>query len=235
MRVLIGHLVALVLLVLMALPAMAQEGEGEVVRLYVGPEKIDCVGVAPQKCLLVTTDPTEPAEAFYDPIEGFEHEDGTAYVIDVLVEPVEDPPADGSSLKYTLVGVIEEIPGGDWSDFETHTEPAAVEGGADGDVAVVSDDEWCALFHRGAGDCVGSLPLTTGMGGMVPESWAAVLGVENDPSLEGPSVIPDADFCSLLTGELDACLSVLAAADGPLYLPAVQAEYTLADFLPPAE
>jgi hypothetical protein len=29
-------------------------------------------------------------------------------VLDVLVEPVENPPADGSSLKYTLVDVVED-------------------------------------------------------------------------------------------------------------------------------
>ena len=232
MRFALRTMLIAALLAALALPSAAQDAaEGEVVRLYVGPETIDCVGVAPQRCLLVTTDPTQPAEAFYDPIDGFEHAEGTAYVLDILVEPVEDPPADGSSLSYTLVDIVAEVPGGTWTDL-AEPERMDPEGEAQGGITVLTDEDWCGLFHAGVGDCVGSLPLTTGMGGLVPQSWASALGVENDPSLEGPSVAPDADFCGLLTGELDACLAVLAPADPPLYLPVIHAEFTLQDYLP---
>lgn len=44
----------------------------------------------------------------YDSIEGFTFEERTAYVIDVTVAEVESPPADGSSLSYTLVEIVEE-------------------------------------------------------------------------------------------------------------------------------
>jgi hypothetical protein len=229
MRVALRSLLALVALLALSLPTVAQdEGGGEGVRFYVGPDRIDCVGVEPQKCLLVATDPTQPVEAFYDHIDGFEHEDGTAYVIDVLVVPVEDPPADASSLSYTLVEIVEEIPGGDWGDFEV-AEAAEVEGETRGDFVVISDADWCGLFHRGLGSCVDTLPMTTAMGGILPESWITALG---SPDV---ATYPDTDFCNLLTDELEACLAVVAPAEPPIYIPTVHAEHTLADYLPAAE
>jgi hypothetical protein len=39
---------------------------------------VECVGVAPQECLLVSTSPDGVAEYFYDGIEGFTHVPGTA-------------------------------------------------------------------------------------------------------------------------------------------------------------
>jgi hypothetical protein len=42
---------------------------------------------------------------FYSNIEGFAYEPGKIYNLSVKVEPIENPPADGSSLKYTLVEV----------------------------------------------------------------------------------------------------------------------------------
>ncbi len=77
--------------------------EGEVQTWYVGPQTVDCVGVAPQKCLLVKQNPEDEYQLFYNSIEGFEYEEGYQYELLVLVEPVENPPADASSLKYTLV------------------------------------------------------------------------------------------------------------------------------------
>ena len=62
----------------------------EIVTLYVGPEKVDCVGVAPQQCLQVR----------YSPDDEYE----------LLVEktPVENPPADASSIEWTLVDVVSQ-------------------------------------------------------------------------------------------------------------------------------
>ncbi len=51
------------------------------------------------------------AELFYDSIEGFDYSEGTSYVIDVQVVEVASPPADGSSLSYSLVEVVSETPG----------------------------------------------------------------------------------------------------------------------------
>ena len=41
-------------------------------RLWIGPELVDCEGVAPQKCMQVAESEHGPFEFFYDGIEGFE-------------------------------------------------------------------------------------------------------------------------------------------------------------------
>lgn len=48
---------------------------------------------------------------FYTNIEGFNYVPGKVYNLSVLVEQIENPPADGSSLKYTLLKVksIQEV------------------------------------------------------------------------------------------------------------------------------
>ncbi len=83
--------------------------DGEVVRLWIGAELVDCTGEAPQKCMLVAESENGDPEYFYDQIEGFTFVEGFDYVIDVAVEEVADPPADGSSLRYELIEVIEEV------------------------------------------------------------------------------------------------------------------------------
>ena len=85
----------------------AEESTGETTRLWIKPDLVDCEGVAPQKCMEVAEDEAGPYELFYDSIEGYTHNDGTAAVLDVTIEDVEDPPADASSLRYTLVEIVE--------------------------------------------------------------------------------------------------------------------------------
>ena len=77
--------------------------EGQVITMYVGPELVDCVGVAPQTCMQVKMSPDANYTLFYDQIKGFEHESGYEYELLVLVEQVENPPADASTISYTLV------------------------------------------------------------------------------------------------------------------------------------
>ena len=74
--------------------------------LIVGPEFVDCEGEERQKCLLIKRMAEEEWELFYDPIEGFEYEEGYIYELVVRTEQVENPPADGSSLRWILVEVI---------------------------------------------------------------------------------------------------------------------------------
>jgi heat shock protein HslJ len=76
--------------------------------LYVGPEKVDCVGVAPMKCYQVKEDPDGEWQLFYNEIEGFEWEPGYTYELRVAVHQVENPPADGSSLRYELIEVVDK-------------------------------------------------------------------------------------------------------------------------------
>ena len=78
----------------------------EVLLLEVGPQTADCVGEMVQSCLLVRNAPEDEWTNFYDPIEGFEHEEGFLYVIEVERTHVPDPPADGSSYEYRLLRII---------------------------------------------------------------------------------------------------------------------------------
>ena len=49
---------------------------------------------------------------FYSQIEGFEYEEGYTYELLVQVDPVENPPADASSLNYTLMEIVDKQPPG---------------------------------------------------------------------------------------------------------------------------
>ena len=84
--------------------------EGEVVTMFVGPEQVDCVGVAPQQCLLVRYAPEEDYQFFYSTIEGFEYEPGYDYELLVEKTPIANPPADASSLRWTLLEVVSQTP-----------------------------------------------------------------------------------------------------------------------------
>lgn len=75
--------------------------------LYVASRTAPCVRVGPQTCLLVKQKPGDEWSFFYSGIEGFTHEPGCAYTLDVLRREVPDPPADGSSYGYRLVRIVE--------------------------------------------------------------------------------------------------------------------------------
>ncbi|WP_136480405.1 DUF4377 domain-containing protein [Cognatitamlana onchidii] len=71
--------------------------------------KVPCTGVAPMSCLQVKEQGVDVNWSnFYSTIEGFTFEPGFLYTIEVVVEtiPKDLIPADGSSLKYTLVKLI---------------------------------------------------------------------------------------------------------------------------------
>ncbi|KMQ69055.1 hypothetical protein ACM39_06455 [Chryseobacterium sp. FH2] len=69
----------------------------------VGPQTADCTGAAPMKCLQVKETSTAEWTNFYTNIEGFTYEPGYEYVLKVKTEKIKNPPADGSSIKYTLI------------------------------------------------------------------------------------------------------------------------------------
>src|SRR4051812_43267238 len=77
--------------------------------LYVGPELKDCVGVAPMKCMQVREEPNGPWTLFYSKIEDFTYEPGFTYELRVRETKVTNPPADGSSLKWTLVKLVNKV------------------------------------------------------------------------------------------------------------------------------
>ncbi len=78
-------------------------------RLYVAPRQADCTGISNQQCLLIRSNPEGNWILHYDQIEGFDYEPGFRYTIKVRSEQVKSPPADGSSIKYILVEVMEKM------------------------------------------------------------------------------------------------------------------------------
>ncbi len=88
--------------------AVVEQSNGQIVTLFVGPERVECTGVTSQMCLQVRLSPDEPYTLFYDTIQGFTHTPGFEYVLQVQVTQVENPPADASSLSYTLVAIVSQ-------------------------------------------------------------------------------------------------------------------------------
>jgi heat shock protein HslJ len=75
--------------------------------LYIAPYRAPCTGVGLRSCLLVREQPDGDWTYFYSPIEGFDFEEGYRYTLRVEERPVENPPADASSLRWQLVEVLD--------------------------------------------------------------------------------------------------------------------------------
>lgn len=108
-------LVGLLALLLAACAATPETGESAATagggaavekRLFVGPERVECVGVGPQMCYQVKETAEGEWEFFYSEIEGFDYEAGYQYELLVREEAVANPPADGSSLRWELLEVV---------------------------------------------------------------------------------------------------------------------------------
>lgn len=87
----------------------AQDGSVEKV-VYVAAETRPCVGVAPTTCLQVREAEDQPWTLHYFGYEGFEHEPGVEYRLRVRGTPVADPPADGSSIHWSLLEILDQRP-----------------------------------------------------------------------------------------------------------------------------
>lgn len=87
-------------------PVEAAASAGIEKTLFIAPERKPCTGVAPMECLQVRESPDRPWQYFYSEIEGFTFEPGFDYELRVREEKVANPPADGSSLRWTLVKVV---------------------------------------------------------------------------------------------------------------------------------
>lgn len=75
---------------------------------FVADATVMCTGVGLQKCLQIKENENDDWANFYDPIEGFDYEEGYSYKLQVEVLDIENPPADASSKKYVLVEVLEK-------------------------------------------------------------------------------------------------------------------------------
>lgn len=78
----------------------------------VNSARVPCTGVAPMECLQIRRGDAPDWQLFYSEIEGFDYEPGYLYRIRVQEEQLdpEKVPADGSSIRYTLVSVDEKKP-----------------------------------------------------------------------------------------------------------------------------
>lgn len=74
--------------------------------LFVASQKVDCMGVAPQKCLQIRESSSQNWENFYGNIQNFDYQEGYHYKVKVQVTERENPPQDASALVYTLVEIL---------------------------------------------------------------------------------------------------------------------------------
>ncbi|GAB3337361.1 hypothetical protein GCM10027299_48380 [Larkinella ripae] len=80
----------------------------KVVTMQVADHQVDCVSVAPQKCLLVRMEGDTSWTYQYTRIEGFTYEAGYEYTLSIKRKRVKNPPADASSIRYILVEILEK-------------------------------------------------------------------------------------------------------------------------------
>ena len=83
-----------------------------VLTLEVAPERVPCRGEMEMLCLQVRAPGEDAWRRFYDPIEGFDWEEGVRYTLEVARRDVPDPPADASSYAWRLLRIVDEARGG---------------------------------------------------------------------------------------------------------------------------
>lgn len=79
---------------------------------WINSTKVHCVGVSPMQCFQIqkskTLNLSGEWEFLYSQIIGFEYELGFIYKLKVKEEQLENVPPDASSIKYTLIKVLEK-------------------------------------------------------------------------------------------------------------------------------
>ena len=76
--------------------------------IHVSAETRPCTAVAPMARLQVREKESDPWQLHYSGIVDFEPRPGIEYRLRIIVEKVANPPADGSSIRWTLDQVIEQ-------------------------------------------------------------------------------------------------------------------------------
>lgn len=81
--------------------------------IFINSFKKECIGVGPMECMLIQrSDSIDPDawEFFYDEIDGFDFEPGYIYKLKLKLDYLnpENIPTDASSIKYTLIEVLEK-------------------------------------------------------------------------------------------------------------------------------
>jgi hypothetical protein len=81
----------------------------ELLTIQIADTYKDCMAVGPRKCMQVKINDAPSWQLFYDPIQGFTYEEGYEYKLVAKRETIDNPPADGSSYRYTLVELVDKI------------------------------------------------------------------------------------------------------------------------------
>lgn len=76
--------------------------------VYVSAETKPCNGVAPMTCLQVREKESDPWQLHYGAIADFDPQPGIEYRLRIVEEQVENPPADASSIRWTLDQIVEQ-------------------------------------------------------------------------------------------------------------------------------
>lgn len=76
--------------------------------IYVSAETKPCTGVGPMTCLQVREKETDPWQLHYGRIVDFDPQPGIDYRLRIIEEKVENPPADASSIRWTLDQIVEQ-------------------------------------------------------------------------------------------------------------------------------
>jgi heat shock protein HslJ len=77
-------------------------------KIFIGPDKVNCTGVAPMQCLQYKYAEQDSWKMLYGGIDGFEHQSGYLYTLLISEQTILNPPADGSSIKRTLIKILEQ-------------------------------------------------------------------------------------------------------------------------------
>lgn len=72
----------------------------------VASEQKECQGIVLQQCYLIKINGSDQWEYYYDEIIGLDYEAGYEYQIRVREDMINNPPADASSIQYTLIEII---------------------------------------------------------------------------------------------------------------------------------
>ncbi|WP_119396261.1 DUF4377 domain-containing protein [Salinibius halmophilus] len=101
-----------------SLAGAPNDAAGEIVRLKFKPYLQSCTGVSPRLCLIEERADGKVA-FFYDSIDGFEFQWGTATELEVLKTKVDEPAADASHYQYTLIKEVSATELLRFEDFPT--------------------------------------------------------------------------------------------------------------------
>lgn len=83
-----------------------QPNNYETQRFELLSNKTPCFSLTQELCLIRASNNT--LQNFYNPIKGFDFIWGHSYILTLFVTEIENPPSDGSSMKYELAAIISD-------------------------------------------------------------------------------------------------------------------------------